>query len=922
MTNCTTVAIEVNLPRTLSEDSQNEIIPSGHSHEVEKASTSRAGIVKLNDTLVSLSKVEALTANQGRELAERIEEVLSASEVGAINKTLDAALAVLATRYTSAYATYQAARDNVARHPENALIYVVNDPQMSFNGLWTVVGGNLVKAPWDALSSALTSEPFEVLQAIFQGAAGEKIEYEGKTYDTLATFTQTLAEGKAYIQDVLIDLAQSNNFTASYLLTESGKFQQEINDSIGAKWYSKPNGYALNDRVMLADGDTVKSTIQNNMNDPNVDMTGWINIGNLIIVNTVTEMIGKKFKNGDVVKTLGYNNVFDGGGALYVISSTVTDYSIPLSNGSHAVFNDVFDIRKFGLRDDPTFTIDQTEEIRRMINYADARFYEIDFHGFRIKTPEIVSHTSSRGVTFRGMPFHKVHTLKNLELRHNRGIDLIHEGLIGIGFYPKSASDVSGLFRLSNVKFDMILQNYSTVNAESDGAFIGFHAEAHPDWGYMMWNMVDAPEFPIDFDFQDIDFKSPAMSYNMSLSTWKSRKVTWNNMVGEYLALYIFSCAAKVVGRSIDAIYRKDLHTPGRDFVRSVVHIEPETGPDGSVKFDLIDIENVKVRDSDGNIGLGFFSYVRGKLEIKELKLKNIDGYTEVYVNYAKGGYVNNLTLDNTKEYTLNGIFDAINVKDSITKVYSKSNVGNNGVLTTHPLGNTGIVNLNFKGGTIVGKLTDGSAYTVVRNISIDGTSVSTQEYLLDTPAIDTYRITAKSVDFKDSSKFIRSKFGRIDLQGVTLSSGYPISDFISRGDNGGAVYIQDCNLTPQSGNLVSANGISIGFRNVTSAKTLESLIPSSPYIESRISSFAPIQIPSGSAGAIANDATFTVSASAQYCHVGDTFDVSTNLPFAGCLVFAKCETNGTITVRVKNFSGGDVSLNDVVFNVHRVTIN
>lgn len=318
----------------------------------------------------------------------------------------------------------------------------------------------------------------------------------------------------------------------------------------------------------------------------------------------------------------------------------------------------------------------------------------------------------------------------------------------------------------------------------------------------------------------------------------------------------------------------------------------------------------------------GFFSYVNGKLEIKELKLKNIDGYSELHVNYAKGGSVDKLMLDGAKEYALNGIFTEITVKDSITKVYSKSNIGNNGVLTTHPLGNVAVTNLNFKGGDIVGKLTDGSAYTIVRNISIDGTQISTQEYLLDTPDIDTYRITAKSVDFKDSSKFIRSKFGRIDLQGVTLNSGYPISDFISRGNNGGAVYAQDCKLTPQSGNLVSANGISVVLTNTYSQKTLESLIPSSPYIESRLSSFAAIQVPSDSTGSIANDAAFTVSASAQYCHVGDTFDVSTNLPFAGCLVFAKCEANGTITVRVKNFSGGDIGLNDVVFNVHRVTIN
>ena len=313
MHNCTPVAIEVNLPRTLSEDSQNEIIPSGHCHEVEKASTSRAGIVKLNDTLVSLSKVEALTANQGRELAERIEEVLSASKVGAINKTLDAALAVLATRYTSAYATYQAARDNVARHPENALIYVVNDPQMSFNGLWTVVGGNLVKAPWDALSSALTSEPFEVLQAIFQGAAGEKIEYEGKTYDTLATLTQTLAEGKTYIQNVLIDLAQSNNFTASYLLTESGKFQQEINDSIGAKWYSKPNGYALNDRVMLDNGDIVKSTVNGNVNNPNVGMTGWAleTIRSVPTPTNLSSINSPKHRQRVYVDSLQKNFVYD-----------------------------------------------------------------------------------------------------------------------------------------------------------------------------------------------------------------------------------------------------------------------------------------------------------------------------------------------------------------------------------------------------------------------------------------------------------------------------------------------------------------------------------------------------------------------------------------------------------------------------------
>jgi hypothetical protein len=39
---------------------------------------------------------------------------------------------------------------------------------------------------------------------------------------------------------------------------------------------SKTSGYALNERVQLATGDIVRSTIPNNVNNPNVDMTGWV----------------------------------------------------------------------------------------------------------------------------------------------------------------------------------------------------------------------------------------------------------------------------------------------------------------------------------------------------------------------------------------------------------------------------------------------------------------------------------------------------------------------------------------------------------------------------------------------------------------------------------------------------------------------
>ena len=39
---------------------------------------------------------------------------------------------------------------------------------------------------------------------------------------------------------------------------------------------SKTGGYALNERVQLANGDVVRSTIPSNVNNPNVNMTGWV----------------------------------------------------------------------------------------------------------------------------------------------------------------------------------------------------------------------------------------------------------------------------------------------------------------------------------------------------------------------------------------------------------------------------------------------------------------------------------------------------------------------------------------------------------------------------------------------------------------------------------------------------------------------
>ena len=65
-------------------------------------------------------------------------------------------------------------------------------------------------------------------------------------------------------------------------------------------------------------------------------------------VETIADLLTiQNLKGGQIVRTKGYHSIFDDGGATYLISSTATDYSIPLANGLHAVFRDTFDIRKF-----------------------------------------------------------------------------------------------------------------------------------------------------------------------------------------------------------------------------------------------------------------------------------------------------------------------------------------------------------------------------------------------------------------------------------------------------------------------------------------------------------------------------------------------------------------------------------------------
>ena len=108
--------------------------------------------------------------------------------------------------------------------------------------------------------------------------------------------------------------AGANGWTAELILDKSGETQQQVNYNGGSKWYSRVGGYQENERVVLANGDIVKSTIDGNTNDPNVDMTGWVNQTDFTVVSP--EMFGRTGTANDTsvfLKALNYANSMGGG---------------------------------------------------------------------------------------------------------------------------------------------------------------------------------------------------------------------------------------------------------------------------------------------------------------------------------------------------------------------------------------------------------------------------------------------------------------------------------------------------------------------------------------------------------------------------------------------------------------------------------
>ena len=122
------------------------------------------------------------------------------------------------------------------------------------------------------------------LEDVINGPADTRVKPRiGPEMWTLATINSLVQQGQIKISDLseaiqiaLAAGAGSAGWTAN-LVADGNQTQKEINLYGGKKYDMPVGGYPVNAVVRLENGDIVKSTVANNTNNPNVNMTGWVN---------------------------------------------------------------------------------------------------------------------------------------------------------------------------------------------------------------------------------------------------------------------------------------------------------------------------------------------------------------------------------------------------------------------------------------------------------------------------------------------------------------------------------------------------------------------------------------------------------------------------------------------------------------------
>ncbi|KKO89683.1 hypothetical protein AAW12_18940 [Sphingobacterium sp. Ag1] len=276
-------------------------------------------------------------------------------------------------------------------------------------------------------------------------------------------------------------------------------------------------------------------------------------------------------------------------------------------------------------------TIRQDDRLEKFSNYLDrTNIYEIDFCNYSIVAPKTLLFTTARQNPVRGLGFKNAHKIKNLFIINDKSTTL-HQGDNCIVFHPNDNKKAT--FALENVVFDAYVADFQINNGEYDGLMLGFLCYADPSWsGFSNRTLTD-----YRVEVNNINFISPAISYNLSFAGLFMQENKITNIAGEYWGLYVHVFAKNIYVKKATGLFRKDLQAnSGRVLVTSLIHQEPEIAVMGNANppalaLDSILLSEIKCVDNLGAASIGFKHHSLAPLTINEVKVDHFNANFQVY---------------------------------------------------------------------------------------------------------------------------------------------------------------------------------------------------------------------------------------------------------------------------------------------------
>lgn len=459
-------------------------------------------------------------------------------------------------------------------------------------------------------------------------------------------------------------ILKPNKTTAVNVADASGETQQQVNYNGGSRWHSRTGGYQTNERVVLANGDIVKSTIDGNTADPNSDTTGWVLTSS---DGQITTWSGRtqESKNKDVVDIADFggvpNNLTDNKAAWDLLTNNKQNYIATLSKGNYKItpptpidpnlqysyyppygIAGLFHLQH-GTESNPERTVGQITQVTRRVNNSTRNYnyeeqigsalYDTKIKGSgNVNAPNLSGWVSGIFNIYKDVKYESGaldHEGSVVGLASFAGCDYLNGDRLLAGFWARAVSP-----KPSDAEYDAIGGTWHTVGAEINARI------RHKDAGYQesMGKGTSAVlMFYNNIRSEDIATGSTVHARNntFGLLFGGGKFTSLENTIDNYNGYY--------TGIQLNYIKRVGIDFPNRAGTGAIgIRFAQTRTANGSYKT-AIDLGNNKLRFGDGYFGYsdadnGDVWYNGGTLFIKDSRYNAASSRFVVADSYATVG--------------------------------------------------------------------------------------------------------------------------------------------------------------------------------------------------------------------------------------------------------------------------------------------